>query len=418
MRGALARLARRTAAATLAPRIPPPPGCDALTAPLPSVAPSLLNRFASSKKRFESTPARDDRDPSTAREKKNEAPLAKGERAEYDGAITRTHAFADVQSGATVSVRAPTTRAKTYPCRVAVDPWGQDDDWTRVEITTSWLGPEGSTAPSIEVSRPDEKAIEVVVRAKEKDGETIRGEGHVTVVHAKIPPRYCGVSVASGGGEVFVRSVVEPAEPVDIDSGGGHVRLGEIRGAKLNVDTGGGELRAQKLTCEGRVATDGGDVVVGKFVGSLKARTTGGRVNLETLFAQDVDVETSGGDFIVGNASQWHARGSVRTEGGDVKLGGVGGNGEETLTLDTGGGKCELELHERLHRVHARTDGGDVALTVPEGFAPRVVVFGTYDGNEEHAGEVDLSAATNAGGEARSIHWSPYDRVGVVNADP
>ena len=412
MRGALARLARRTAAATLAPRIPPPPGCDALTAPLPSVAPSLLNRFASSKKRFESTPARDDRDPSTAREKKNEAPLAKGERAEYDGAITRTHAFADVQSGATVSVRAPTTRAKTYPCRVAVDPWGQDDDWTRVEITTSWLGPEGSTAPSIEVSRPDEKAIEVVVRAKEKDGETIRGEGHVTVVHAKIPPRYCGVSVASGGGEVFVRSVVEPAEPVDIDSGGGHVRLGEIRGAKLNVDTGGGELRAQKLTCEGRVATDGGDVVVGKFVGSLKARTTGGtRQSRNSLRAgrrrRDVWGRLHRRQRVaVARARERADRGRGRQIRRRRR-----GNGEETLTLDTGGGKCELELHERLHRVHARTDGGDVALTVPEGFAPRVVVFGTYDGNEEHAGEVDLSAATNAGGEARSIHWSPYDPV-------
>jgi hypothetical protein len=28
----------------------------------------------------------------------------------------------------------------------------------------------------------------------------------------------------------------------------------------------------------------------------------------------------------------------------------------------------------------------------------------------------DLAAGANS--EVRSIHWSPYDRVGVVNADP
>ena len=46
----------------------------------------------------------------------------------------------------------------------------------------------------------------------------------------------------------------------------------------------------------------------------------------------------------------------------------------------------------------------------------------TWEGGEQYAGVgLDLDDAAHAGDvvEARSIlHWSPYDRVRVVNADP
>jgi COP9 signalosome complex subunit 1 len=43
---------------------------------------------------------------------------------------------------------------------------------------------------------------------------------------------------------------------------------------------------------------------------------------------------------------------------------------------------------------------------------------GTMEKRASASRESAFKAALGAGKEVRSIHWSPYDRVGVVNADP
>jgi len=52
-----------------------------------------------------------------------------------------------------------------------------------------------------------------------------------------------------------------------LDSGGGDVTLGTVKGAILRVATSGGALTAKSLTADADISTDGGAVSVGKLVG-------------------------------------------------------------------------------------------------------------------------------------------------------
>ena len=56
-----------------------------------------------------------------------------------------------------------------------------------------------------------------------------------------------------------------------------------------------------------------------------------------------------------------------------------------------------MELHERLHSLAILSGGGDVKLAAPEGFAPRVIVRGRYNGAVA-SGPIDLRAVNNGTG--------------------
>ena len=63
--------------------------------------------------------------------------------------------------------------------------------------------------------------------------------------------------------------------------------------------------------------------------------------------------------------------------------------------------------------VLAMTLPGAIVLGLPIETEPFDVVYG-----KDHVMLKDKETQTHKEAEARSIHWSPYDRVGVVNADP
>ena len=56
---------------------------------------------------------------------------------------------------------------------------------------------------------------------------------------------------------------------------------------------------------------------------------------------------------------------------------------------------------------------GAIVLGLPIETEPFDVVYG-----KDHVMLKDKETQTHKEAEARSIHWSPYDRVRVVNADP
>ena len=173
----------------------------------------------------------------------------------------------DVPVGATVRVSAP--RAWTdAACPTDVDV-RVGDAYETVTVRASWTNPKGdkdASPPTMTATRTESGDVAVVARG---------GAGGRARVACLIPPRFCGVEVVSGGGDVNVASVVEAT--VFVSSDGGAVTLGSVKGAAARVDTNGGALVAKNLTADAAVDTAGGAVNIHKLVGRrVRVRSLGG----------------------------------------------------------------------------------------------------------------------------------------------
>ena len=279
----------------------------------------------------------------------------------------------DVPVGATVRVSAP--RAWTgAACPTDVDV-RVGDAYESVTVRASWTNPEGdadASPPTVTATRTESGDVAVVARG---------GAGGRARVACRIPPRFCGVDVASGGGDVHVASVVEAT--VRVSSDGGAVTLGSVKGAAARVDTRGGALSAKNLTADAAVDTAGGAVNIHKLVGRrVRVRSLGGGVVVDAAYVAVLDVDTAGGALELGEARvgrRWNAK----TRGGAFEARGFAGDGDARCLVDTSGGACALELRaEAAGSLRVRTRGGDVALGVPEGFAADLRVSGRVGGEE------------------------------------
>ena len=279
----------------------------------------------------------------------------------------------DVPVGATVRVSAP--RAWTgAACPTDVDV-RVGDAYETVTVQASWTHPDGDAdarPPTVTATRTEDGDVAIVASG---------GAGGRARVACRIPPRFCGVDVASGGGDVHVTSVVEAT--VRVSSDGGAVTLGSVKGAAARVDTRGGALSAKNLTADAAVDTAGGAVNIHKLVGRrVRVRSLGGDVVVDAAYVAVLDVDTAGGALELGEARvgrRWNAK----TRGGAFEARGFAGDGDARCLVDTSGGACALELRaEAAGSLRVRTRGGDVALGVPEGFAADLRVSGRVGGEE------------------------------------
>ena len=217
----------------------------------------------------------------------------------------------DVPVGATVRVSAP--RAWTgAACPTDVDV-RVGDAYETVTVRASWTNPEGdadASPPTVTATRTESGDVAVVARG---------GAGGRARVACRIPPRFCGVDVASGGGDVHVTSVVEAT--VRVSSDGGAVTLGSVKGAAARVDTRGGALSAKNLTADAAVDTAGGAVNIHKLVGRrVRVRSLGGVV-VDAAYVAVLDVDTAGGALELGEARVGEA---VEREGARRRVRGPG----------------------------------------------------------------------------------------------
>jgi DUF4097 and DUF4098 domain-containing protein YvlB len=102
------------------------------------------------------------------------------------------------------------------------------------------------------------------------------------------------------------------------------------------------------------VRTSGGDVKIGDLDGKVHARTSGGNVSIGKI-SGDVDAGTSGG-----NVALVESQGSVKlgTSGGNIRVERAVG----PTDLDTSGGDIEIKSVENA--VHADTSGGSVSAGI------------------------------------------------------
>ncbi len=168
----------------------------------------------------------------------------------------------------------------------------------------------------------------------------VDSQGGWTVVTVPAGPALASVSLNTPRLNAAVLSTSE-----------GAVRASGVAGI-LEVDTRAGELAADRIGGDCKMATGGGDVRVGEIGGSLHCTTGAGQITVKSVRGEAV-LGTSGGDIVAGEAG-----GPVRAEtgGGSVRIGSAGG----PVTAISGGG--EIVVDKATGIVTVRNMAGNVQV--------------------------------------------------------
>jgi hypothetical protein len=160
----------------------------------------------------------------------------------------------------------------------------------------------------------------------------------------------------------FSASVDVPADVrLDIKTSGGQVRVSGERTAAVKLRTSGGSVRTDGGSGDADISTAGGQIAVHRALGGLRARTSGGNVDVRYLnMAQDVDLATSGGSIDVGVARNAAFTFDGRSSGGSIDI-------QDLLTEHVGEGKDDHVLNVAVNgggprRLTARSTGGRIRV--------------------------------------------------------
>jgi len=161
---------------------------------------------------------------------------------------------------------------------------------------------------------------------------------------------------------------------------------------RLELRTGGGDIRASHLEGDAELHTSGGDVEVAELKGNLEARTSGGDIRLRQVTG-DVDVGTAGGDVRAEDAS---GRVDAHTSGGDIEVSLARGNSRGGQ-IETSGGTISVVLDSSANlNLDASASGGDLTTDLPL----------KVSGQLSHS---SLRATLGSGGETLRLHTSGGD---------
>jgi hypothetical protein len=161
---------------------------------------------------------------------------------------------------------------------------------------------------------------------------------------------------------------------------------------RLELRTGGGDIRVTHLEGDAELHTSGGDVEVSELKGNLEARTSGGDIRVRQLTG-DVDVGTAGGDVRAEDAS---GRVDAHTSGGDIEVSLARGNSRGGQ-IETSGGTIRVALDPSANlNLDASASGGDLTTDLPL----------KVSGQLSHS---SLRATLGSGGETLRLHTSGGD---------
>jgi DUF4097 and DUF4098 domain-containing protein YvlB len=163
-----------------------------------------------------------------------------------------------------------------------------------------------------------------------------------------VPRNMESAKVETGGGNASATGI---AGRVDLQSGGGNIRLDDI-GGEVTAETGGGTIDVGSVQGNVSLQTGGGNIKIASAKGEIKAESGGGSVVVLSGL-QGAVLETGAGSIRVDKCS-----GTVKatTGGGSVDLGEIGGPAE----IETGAGS--IRLASAKGRVQAQTGGGSIQL--------------------------------------------------------
>lgn len=122
----------------------------------------------------------------------------------------------------------------------------------------------------------------------------------------------------------------------------------------VDLETSGSSIEIESLEGEVKARTSGGSIEVGQIKnGSVDVGTSGGSIEIEGIENGNGKANTAGGGISVGDVS---GDLEVKTSGGSIEIGRVGGE----LTAHTAGGG--IEIKEGGKNVKAVTSGGSIVV--------------------------------------------------------
>jgi hypothetical protein len=123
------------------------------------------------------------------------------------------------------------------------------------------------------------------------------------------------MEVFSGGGHIRMGNV---SQAVRARTCGGDVIIGDISGA-ARISTGGGHIEVGKVAGSALLKTSGGHIVLLGGVGMVIARTAGGHIRLEKV-SGGVEAVSSGGNITVELIPDGTGKSRLTTFGGNINL--------------------------------------------------------------------------------------------------
>lgn len=240
-------------------------------------------------------------------------------------------------------------------------------------------------------ARDEEKLKEFEVNIEQNsNGVTIEGDSgrnsRVSVeFHVSVPKHY-NVDVDTGGGSIKIGDLIGK---VRANTSGGSIRVGDVDG-DVRVNTSGGSVSLGKVTGKASMATSGGSIEIASAGVSVKANTSGGSINVGPV-AGDVTANTSGGGIKVA-----HAKGNIKadTSGGSIYIAGSDGD----VSVDTSGGSIKIE--NTSGAVSAHTSGGGIEIRGSKGSIKADTAGGNIRAElvtAKQAGKTDVSLNTAGG---------------------
>jgi hypothetical protein len=141
-----------------------------------------------------------------------------------------------------------------------------------------------------------------------------------------------------------------------INTADGGVEVNGIDGS-LDVNSGAGDLKCDRIRGDCNLTTGGGDIQVGEVTGLLRCSTAGGRVTVKNVRGNAI-LETAGGDLEVNDAG---ATVRADTAGGTIRVDNAGGS----VSATTGGGSIVVGKSGGI--VTARNVAGPVQVGAATG---------------------------------------------------
>ena len=148
----------------------------------------------------------------------------------------------------------------------------------------------------------------------------------------------------------FVINVPRSLDSAKIDTGGGSVNAAGIAG-RVDIGSGGGNLRLDDIGGVLSAETGGGTIDVGKVGGNVSLHTGGGNIKIASANGE-IKAESGGGSVVVLSG----LRGAVlQTGAGSIRLASANGR----VQAETGGGSIQLD---GATSVQAETSAGGIVV--------------------------------------------------------
>ncbi len=237
---------------------------------------------------------------------------------------------------------------------------------------------------SVEVEAWDEDRVEIAYRDKiaaldDWNIEISRGEngllveaklgGHSDVNSLRFAikvPREFNIDLDSGGGELKVTGV---RGKFSGKTAGGGITLRDVEG-RARLTSGGGPIEVTDSRLDGYIRTGGGTVLVEDVVGDLEATSGGGETRYNNVRDLDGELRAPGRMSTEGLSQDALL---VFSAGGSLRF----GQAPYGASLVTGGG--EIEVLNAREFVSATTGGGDIQIRVDGGWVKANTGAGDID---------------------------------------